>query len=248
MAGSEQSGPLAARDGLFEGRAWAVTPHPGSSQRAIETVEALARVCGAFPVRMTPAEHDEAVALVSHVPQVAASVVAGLLTTAAEDHLLLAGQGLRDVTRIAAGDPTMWTQILSANARPVARLLHEAAQDLQQLAATLDKLDGTAEPAAAEADPLRGALERGGAGVRRLPGKHGARREVFALVPVLLRDQPGELARLFANVVEAGVNIEDVRIDHSPGTPAGLAELAVAPSALPKLLEALEQHGWSVHR
>lgn len=251
MAGSEQSGPLAARDGLFDGRAWAVTPHPDSSERAVEAVEALARTCGAFPVRMTPAEHDEAVALVSHVPQVAASVVAGLLTTAAEEHLLLAGQGLRDVTRIAAGDPAMWTQILSANARPVARLLHEAAQDLQQLAVTLDKLDGTtgaaAETGDAEVDPLRGTLERGGTGVRRLPGKHGARREPFALVPVLLPDQPGELARLFANVGEAGVNIEDVRIDHSPGTPAGLVELAVAPGALPKLLETLEQHGWSVH-
>ncbi|GAB3434463.1 prephenate dehydrogenase [Flindersiella endophytica] len=257
MAGSEQSGPLAARDALFDGRAWAVTPHPGSADRAVETVEALATICGAFPVRMTPAEHDEAVALVSHVPQVAASVVAGLLTTAAEDHLLLAGQGLRDVTRIAAGDPAMWTQILSANARPVARLLHEAAQDLQQLAVTLDKLDATAAATAAatpaatpaddDIDPLRGTLERGGTGVRRLPGKHGAQREAFALVPVLLPDQPGELARLFANVGEAGVNIEDIRIDHSPGTPAGLAELAVAPSALPKLLEALEEHGWSVH-
>lgn len=244
MAGSEQSGPLAARDGLFDGRAWAVTPHPGSGSLAVETVEALATTCGAFPVRMTPAEHDEAVALVSHVPQVAASVIAGLLATAAEDHLQLAGQGLRDVTRIAAGDPAMWTQILQANARPVARLLHEAAQDLQQLAVTLDKVDGSG---ADEIDPLRGTLERGGTGVRRLPGKHGAQREAFALVPVLLPDQPGELARLFANVGEAGVNIEDIRIDHSPGTPAGLAELAVAPSALPKLLEALEQHGWAVH-
>lgn len=244
MSGSEQSGPLAARDVLFEGRAWAITPHPGSTPEAVAVVEALATACGAFPVRLGPAEHDEAVALVSHVPQVASSIVAGLLANAGEEELTLAGQGLRDVTRIAAGDPVLWTQILSANARPVARLLHEAAERLHQVAITLDKLDGNQVPSD---HPLRAALERGGAGVRRLPGKHGARREPFALVPVLLPDRAGELARLFADVGESGVNIEDVRIDHSPGSPAGLVELAVAPEALPALLEALERHGWTVH-
>jgi prephenate dehydrogenase len=238
MAGSEQSGPLAARADIFEGRAWAITPHSRSREDAIEAVERLAEACGAFPVRLSPTEHDEAVALVSHVPQVAASVVAGLLTSAAEGHLMLAGQGIRDVTRIAAGDPRLWTQILSANATPVARLLHEAAADLQRFALTLEKL---------EPDELHDALERGGTGVRRLPGKHGARQESFTSIPVLLLDQPGELARLFADVGEAGVNIEDVRMDHSPGTPAGLVELAVQDDAVPALLAALERHGWTVH-
>src|SRR5690606_6313904 len=116
---------------------------------------------------------------------------------------------------------------------------------MHQVAITLDKLDGN-RPVPSD-HPLRAALERGGRGVRRLPGKHGARREAFALVPVLLPDRAGELARLFADVGESGVNIEDVRIDHSPGSPAGLVELAVAPDALPALLEALERHGWTVH-
>ncbi|HEY6738204.1 MAG TPA: prephenate dehydrogenase/arogenate dehydrogenase family protein, partial [Actinopolymorphaceae bacterium] len=111
MAGSERSGPLAARADLFEGRAWAITPHAGSASEAVSAVEELAKICGAFGVLLTPAEHDQAVAIVSHVPQVASSVVAGLLTEADEDHLVLAGQGLRDVTRIAAGDPALWAQI-----------------------------------------------------------------------------------------------------------------------------------------
>jgi prephenate dehydrogenase len=243
MAGSEQSGPLAARADLFDGRAWAVTPHLRSRPDAVEAVEGLAHTCGAFAVSMTPAEHDEAVALVSHLPQVASSVVAGLLTTGAEGHLVLAGQGLRDVTRIAAGDPALWSQILSANAEPVARLLHEAAEHLHRIAVTLEKT----EPGMPGAGDLRRSLERGVSGVRRLPGKHGMRPEPFASVPVLLPDRPGELARLFADVGRAGVNIEDVRIDHSPGTPAGLVQLAVHPDAVPALLEALEQHGWAVH-
>ncbi|WP_020577021.1 prephenate dehydrogenase [Actinopolymorpha alba] len=243
MAGSEQSGPLAARAELFDGRPWAVTPHPGSRPEAVEVVESLVAACGAFAVRMTPADHDEAVALVSHLPQVASSVVAGMLTTAAEGHLVLAGQGLRDVTRIAAGDPDLWTQILLANAEPVARLLHEAADNLHQVALTLEKL----EPGSPSVEELRASIERGGTGVRRLPGKHGARPEEFASVPVILPDRPGELARLFADVGAAGVNIEDVRIDHSPGAPAGLVQLAVHQDVVPALLEALAQHGWDVH-
>ncbi|MFD2080809.1 prephenate dehydrogenase [Actinopolymorpha cephalotaxi] len=243
MAGSEQSGPLAARADLFDGRAWAVTPHADSRPDAVAAVERLARTCGAFPVQLSPGEHDEAVALVSHLPQVASTVVAGLLTTAAEGHLVLAGQGLRDVTRIAGGDPELWTQILSANAEPVARLLHEAADNLHRVAHTLEKRDA-AEAGLAD---LRTSLERGATGVRRLPGKHGARPEAFSPVPVLLPDQPGELARLFADVGAAGVNIEDVRIDHSPNTPAGLVELWVHEDAVPALLEALAHHGWDVH-
>jgi len=244
MAGSEQSGPLAARADLFDGRAWAVTPHPRSRPEAVEMVEALARLCGALVVRMSSTEHDEAVALVSHVPQVASSVVAGLLTTASEGQLALAGQGLRDVTRIAAGDPNLWSQILSANAGPVARLLHEAAENLHRVAVALEKGE-TAEYGSRE---VRRFLERGVSGVRRLPGKHGKRPETFVSVPVLLPDRPGELARLFADVSAAGINIEDVRIDHSPGAPAGLVQLAVHPDAVSPLLEALARHGWDVHR
>ncbi|HEY8457337.1 MAG TPA: prephenate dehydrogenase [Actinopolymorphaceae bacterium] len=242
MAGSEQSGPLAARADLFDGRAWAVTPHTSSRPEAIAMVGELAELCRAFAVRMSPAAHDEAVALVSHLPQVASSVVASLLAAADEEQLLLAGQGLRDVTRIAAGDPELWTQILTSNAEPVAKLLHESAERLHQLAVLLEKSDPAASP-----EGLRAALERGVAGVRRLPGKHGMRPEEFAVVTVQLRDQPGELARLFADVSAAGVNIEDVRIDHSPGTPAGLAQLAVHPDAESTLLRALAETGWDLH-
>lgn len=249
MAGSEQSGPLAAQADLFDGRAWAVTPHPDSRPEAIAAVELLARTCRALPLRLTPAEHDEAVALVSHLPQVASSVVASLLTSAADVHLNLAGQGLRDVTRIAAGDPNLWTQILSANAAPVAALLREAAQRMEHFATTLEELkgDADAELASGEAGTLHQSLARGVSGVRRLPGKHGTGPEDFALVSVLLPDRPGELAHLFADVEAAGVNIEDVRIDHSPATPAGLVELAVNQRARTELLDVLTKRGWSVH-
>src|SRR5688500_8797330 len=95
MAGSERSGPLAASASLFDGRPWAVVPHPGSSPEAVETVTALARVCGATALEMAPDEHDVAVARISHVPHLLAVLVAGRLAEAPPEHLALSGQGVR---------------------------------------------------------------------------------------------------------------------------------------------------------
>ena len=81
------------------------TPRPTRSH----LVEALARLCGAEPVRLTPVEHDRAVARTSHLPHLLAVLTAGQLAEAQPEHLSLSGQGVRDVTRIAAGDPDMWT-------------------------------------------------------------------------------------------------------------------------------------------
>ena len=105
MAGSERSGPLAASAALFDGRPWAITPHPGADPRAVGLVESLVLECGASPRRMEPAEHDRAVARISHLPHLAAVLVAGRLAHAPEEHLALSGQGVRDVTRVAASDP-----------------------------------------------------------------------------------------------------------------------------------------------
>ena len=76
---------------------------------------------------------------------------------------------------------------------------------------------------------LTGLLERVGAGVARIPGKRGGPARDNAVVQVVIGDQPGELARLFQVAGEAGVNIEDVGIEHSPGLPVGVAELSVRP-------------------
>jgi prephenate dehydrogenase len=87
-------------------------------------------------------------------------------------------------------------------------------------------------------------LEAGRAGVARIPGKHGEAPRLFAVVQVVIRDQPGELARLFNAAGEAGVNIEDIRIEHSPGLPVGVAELSVRPAEVTALLRAMESGGW----
>jgi len=121
MAGSERSGPLAATADLFEGRPWAVTPGPDADPDAVALVEDLVRRCAGVVVRLTPADHDHAVARTSHVPHLLASLAAGRLVAAPPDHLRLSGQGVRDVTRVAAGSPHLYGQIVAANADDMPR-------------------------------------------------------------------------------------------------------------------------------
>ena len=243
MAGRERSGPGAARADLFEGRPWAVSSD-GADERSMARVRALLDMCGAVVVEMDAPAHDAAVALVSHVPQVAASLVAARLAEGADNALALTGQGLRDVTRVAASDPDLWVDILTANAEPVARILTELRQDVDAVVHALREVDEDPEWARTA---LREVLLRGNAGRARLPGKHGGRSTTYALVPVVLPDRPGELGRLFVDVGAVGVNIEDIRIEHSPGQPVGLVELAVAPAAASGLATALAGLGWVVH-
>jgi prephenate dehydrogenase len=246
LAGREKHGPAAARADLFLGRTWALCPLPETSQAAVRAVTELVRACGAIPVTTDPATHDRWVALISHAPHLVAAAMAARLEQAPGEALDLAGQGLRDVTRIAAGDTSLWTQILSANAAPVAEVLAAVAADLAEaarvLAASVDQHGDDSDKAVAAL------LDRGQAGVARIPGKHGGAAREFAVVQVVIPDQPGELARLFHATGAAGVNIEDVRIEHSPGLPVGVAELSVRPAEAGVLLDALEAGGWPVRR
>lgn len=239
MAGSERSGPLAATAVLFDGRPWAITPHTHSSPEAIRLVEALAELCGAEPVRLSPVEHDRAVARTSHLPHLLAVLTAGQLAEAQPDHLSLSGQGVRDVTRIAAGDPDMWSQILRSNHAAVGEILRDVQDDLDRLVEVL---------ASGDPDTLGEILTRGVTGTRAIPGKHGGPPLATASVFVSVPDNPGELAHLFADVGEIGVNIEDLYIDHDPGRPVGLVELVVQDTAAESLRSSLETREWLTHR
>jgi prephenate dehydrogenase len=240
LAGRERSGPAAARADLFLGRPWALCPTEQSAPEAVGAVTALVRACGAEPLTVDAGEHDRAVALISHAPHVVAAAMAARLDAAPDVALGLAGQGVRDVTRIAAGDPRLWIGILSANAEPVAEVLDAVATDLAIAAALLrDRSD-------AAATHVIDLLRRGNAGRARIPGKHGGRPSVYAIVSVVVPDRPGELARLFQAVGDAGVNIEDFAIEHSPGLPVGVTELSVKPDAAERLAAELRTRGWSV--
>ncbi len=245
LSGRERSGPAAARADLFLGRPWVICPEPQTAPDCVTAVTELAIACGGVPVAMAAAEHDRWVALVSHAPHLMAASMAARLAHAPDQALALAGQGLRDVTRIAAGDAGLWTQILAANAGHAREVIQAAAADLEAVA---EALAGVAEGDDASGKYLTDLLERGRAGVARIPGKRGGPAPAYAIVQVVIGDRPGELARLFQAAGDAGINIEDVAIEHSVGLPAGVAELSVRPDAARRLIGALAAGGWPVRR
>lgn len=240
MAGREVSGPAAARADLIDDRPWAITPSADADEAAVRAVRSLALAARAVPIVMGAPEHDRAVAVVSHTPQILASLLAARLLDASDAVVSVAGQGLRDMTRIAASDPDLWVDILSANATPVTAVLTEIRSDLDSLLQALGSIDQGGEEVVAEA------LRRGNAGRGRVPGKHGARPAPTSVVPVAVADRPGELGRLFAAVADAGYSVEDVRIEHALGRPTGVVEISVAEAAAEPLAEALGSDGWEV--
>jgi prephenate dehydrogenase len=247
LAGRERSGPAAARADLFLGRTWALCPAPETAPGATAAVTALAVACGAEPVVADAATHDRWVALISHAPHVVAAALAAQLAAPSvpADALELAGQGLRDTTRIAVGDTVLWRQILTGNAVPVAEVLTAVAHELTKAA---EDLTGGSPARPDGHKELTSLLDQGREGVARIPGKHGGPARAFAGVQVVISDRPGELARLFGAAAAAGINIEDVGIEHSPGAPLGVAELSVRPEAAGPLITALADAGWPVRR
>ncbi|MFM6974703.1 MAG: prephenate dehydrogenase [Agromyces sp.] len=238
MAGRERGGPSAGRADLFAGRPWVVCWHAGAVSAT--PVENVIRLLGASPVDMSVDDHDRAVALVSHAPQLVASLMARRLGDAPAGDINLAGQGVRDVTRIAASDPDLWVQILGANALAVRQVLSDLSADLNRVLSALEDV----EAPGARRD-IAEALSGGNAGVSRLPGKHGGSGR-FTTLTVLVDDTPGQLAKLLTEVGEIGVNLEDLRLEHSPAAQVGLAELSVLPDAAEPLRTALESRGWKI--
>lgn len=247
MAGRERSGPSAAVPDLFLGRPWVIADSGSSDPDALLAVRSLAVDLGAVPVSMDAAEHDAAVAAVSHLPQLAASLVAARLRVLDEPALGLAGQGLRDVTRIAASDPALWTSILAANALAVRSVLVALRDDLDRVVTALTSAalaTGPEDVAPGALAAIADAIAAGNAGQARIPGKHGGTHKAYAVVTVLVPDQPGELARLLTDVGDAGVNLEDLRIEHAAGRPVGMAAISVLPDREGHLVDALTQRGW----
>ena len=236
MAGREIGGPEAARSDLFTGRPWIYTPGPNCGPDVIEGVLALINLLGAIPIRMSAEEHDSAVALVSHLPQISASLLADQLNLAPEQWLALAGQGLRDSTRIAASDPQLWGEIIDLNRERIRPLLIKMSNDLTDLIEKFDDLH-----------KVETFIANGRLGQELIPGKHGGRPRNYTFLPIVIEDKPGQLASLFRECELAGVNIEDLSIEHSPRQFTGLVTLALSESDCEKLANHLGEKGWNVH-
>lgn len=249
LAGRERSGPDAATARLFLDRPWVVCPSPSTSAAAEQAVMELARACGAVPVRASAQEHDASVALVSHLPQVAASAVAAQLLPADGQRLeaaRLAGPGVQDTTRVAASDPELWVEVLTRNATHVAPLVRALSADLAAVAGALEQLaEEQADTQSAAQAVLRTLLERGRAGRAQLPLKQG-RSGALAAVVVTVADTPGQLAAVLVAAAAADLNVEDVRMEHLPGRASGQVELLVPAGDVRRARSALTAAGWDV--
>jgi prephenate dehydrogenase len=242
LAGREKGGAISAQGDLFVGRPWVICRDDETPAWALALVEDLAADLGSVVIEMTPHDHDAAVALVSHVPQVVSSLLAKQLERASDEAVRLAGQGVRDTTRIAASAPELWIQILSANASNVVEILETFRGDVDKMIHALRDVD-----AQGARTTIVSELTAGNVGVARLPGKHGQNRK-FTAITVLVDDKPGQIARLLTEIGEMNINLEDMRLEHVEGAARGLVELTVLPDVAPRLASELEARNWSVHQ
>jgi prephenate dehydrogenase len=223
LGGSERSGPEHAAPSILDGIVWVLTPSPTTEPGAIDRLSAWIEALGARPVVMDAERHDRLVAFVSHLPQVASTSLMELAATEEADEpeiLLLAAGGFRDLTRLAASNPTLWSGILLANRDAILRALDLYAERLAELRGLVE---------AGRGEELEAVFDRAKRARLSLAAKPTVRAGV-AVLQVQVPDRPGALAELTRAMAEGGVNIEDLQIVHSPEGGRGTVHLTVAAS------------------
>ncbi|HSR44991.1 MAG TPA: prephenate dehydrogenase/arogenate dehydrogenase family protein [Acidimicrobiia bacterium] len=226
MAGREQSGPGAASGSLFRGASWVIV-EDGADSADLERVAGIVMSMGANPVRMSAAEHDLAVAIVSHLPQVLAATLLG----EAERHdeaLPLASGSFRDLTRVALSDPELWNELLGENRAAVVSELRSFAERLGVIADDVESNTGVTE-FLSRARALRRTLAPPVMAVR-----------------VILEDQPGELAAVGRALAVSSVDVRDLQLRHGPQGGGGVLTLSVRPGEAEALRGALANEGFTL--
>jgi prephenate dehydrogenase len=236
MAGREIGGAGSARADLFQGRSWILTPEVDCSPESKNLVFELISILGATPIELSAQDHDAAVARISHLPQIAASLVAKQLIGTPAEWMELAGQGLRDTTRVAGSDEKLWKDIIHSNRAEISELLISLQNDLTQMIKSLDDPAKIAELIAAGRD-----------GKAMIPGKHGGKEREYSFLPIVIDDKPGQLGAIFNECAAMQVNVEDLNIEHSPGQLSALITLSLSAADAEKLSSHLSSIGWNVH-
>lgn len=236
MAGREIGGAQSARADLFATRTWVITPTPECAPESLALVHELIQILGASVITLAADEHDRAVATISHLPQIAASLVAQSLSSTPPAWLELSGQGLRDTTRIAASDAHLWSEIIFSNRDEISPVLKTVHDELARLIQSLG-----------DQSAVEGFIARGAQGRALIPGKHGGNPREYTYLPIVIDDKPGQLAAIFNECATINVNVEDLSIEHSPGQLNALITLALSASDAIVLSDHLSAIGWNVH-
>lgn len=237
MAGSEQVGVEGADGDLFLGATWVLTPTALTDPMAYTRLRSLLVTLGATVVALPPDQHDSLVAVVSHVPHLTAATLMDLAAGLSQEHaalLQLAAGGFRDMTRIAAGQPTIWPDICEDNAAAI----------VETLDMLIDAL-GTMRTRVAEHNhtELLAVLTRA-ADARRGLAARVPRPDGLLEIRVPVTDRKGVLAEITTLAAELGVNIVDLEIAHSVEGDRGVLVLTVDRVSAGKLLAALSERGY----
>jgi prephenate dehydrogenase len=237
MAGSEQEGVDGADPALFEGATWVLTPTLDTDAAAYTTARSVVRELGADVVALPPDRHDALVALVSHVPHLAAATLMTLAAEGAEEHaavLRLAAGGFRDMTRVAAGHPGIWLDVCAENRDAIVEGLDRFVEALTAMRVRV---------AGGDREALRAFLDRARQARVNLPARID-RPEELVEVRVPVPDRPGVVAEVSTLLAELDVNIEDLEIAHSPEGAQGVLVLVVRAEADERVRDALSRRGF----
>ncbi len=239
MAGSEQEGPAGADPDLFVGATWVLTPTEQTSEAAFSAVQDAVSMLGGDVVVLPPERHDELVAVVSHVPHLAAATLMSLAADSPVDRealMRLAAGGFRDMTRIAAGSPGIWPDICRDNSAAIVPALDRLIERLEDVRSIV---------AGADRSGLVALLDRASVARRNLPAR-GAPPPRGVELRVVVPDRPGVLAEVTSAAAQLAVNIYDIEIAHSSEGPRGVLVLVVAPGSGDALVSALRKRGYRV--
>lgn len=237
MAGSEQLGVQGANAELFQGAVWVLTPVASTDPEAYARVRSVVSSFGAEALALAPDRHDALVAVVSHVPHLAAAALMRLADERSAEHaalLRLAAGGFRDMTRIASGSPAIWPDICEENSDAIVAVLDRLVAELTHLRNAVEHADRP---------ELLAVLERAQAARRNLPSRAVQPSQLCELrVPVL--DRIGPLAEVTTLASELGVNIVDLEIAHSSEGDRGVLLLLVEAATAELFRAALADRGY----
>ena len=237
MAGRESGGARFAQGDLFQGRAWFLVPTKMTERDLVDDVSELVQDLGATTYEIGGEEHDRLLASISHLPQVISSSLASSIVSS--PHLELAGQGLRDMVRIAGSDPMLWSEIFLSNKENVVASIDNFIESLTGFRQAL---------ADSNLGAIKSIFEQGALGRQKVSGKHGAQPRNYVQLLIVIEDKPGQLSQLFLECAEVRANIEDLSIEHSPGQETGLITLSFSPDDAARVAEHLRNRSWNVHQ
>jgi prephenate dehydrogenase len=207
MAGSELEGLDGADATMFVGAVWVLTPSATTADVTFSAVAAIVADLGADVVALPPERHDQVVAVISHVPHLAAATLMGLAAGRAEEHaalLRLAAGGFRDMTRIASGHPTIWLDICTENREAILSALDGLIGGLGEMRDVVARDDRV---------ELQRRLHDARDARRNLPSR--VQPEELSELRIPIPDRPGAAAEVFTLAAELGVNIASFEVVHS---------------------------------